>query len=121
MSLWTISKKNVLVAGSLPAQNNTYVTDNRDKNLIKKDFLDQANLLKPFVDFFYLDVLSSIREVEIALNVVEKMNLSVLVGIHIRKNGKLPSGETISGLVKECKSKNWLGSIRSLLISTIPA
>ena len=45
----------------------------RDKNLLKKDFFDQANLLKPFVDFFYLDVLSSIREVEIALNVVEKM------------------------------------------------
>jgi len=108
-----ISKKNVLIAGSLPAQNNTYVTDNRDKNLIKKNFLDQANLLKPFVDFFYLDVLSSIREVEIALNVVEKMNLPVLVGIHIRKNGKLPSGETISELVKECKSKNWLGLILS--------
>ena len=84
---------------------------NRDKNLIKKDFLDQANLLKPFVDFFYLDVLSSIREVEIALNVVEKMNLPVLVGIHIKKNGKLPSGESITEMVKECKSKNWLGLI----------
>jgi len=106
-----VSKKNILVAGSLPAQNNTYVPDKRDKNLLKKDFFDQANLLKPFVDFFYLDVLSSIREVEIALNVVEKMNLPVLVGIHIKKDGKLPSGETITKMVKECKGKNWLGLI----------
>ena len=65
-----VSKKNILIAGSLPAQNNTYVVDERKTDLIKKDFFDQANLLKPFVDFFYLDVLSSIREVEIALNVV---------------------------------------------------
>jgi len=105
------SKKNILIAGSLPAQNDTYVPDKRDKNLIKKDFSDQANLLKPFVDFFYLDVLSSIREIEIALNVVEKMNLPVLVGIHIRNNSKLPSGETITEMVEKCKGKNWLGLI----------
>jgi homocysteine S-methyltransferase len=105
------SKKNILIAGSLPAQNDTYVPDERDKNLIKKDFSDQANLLKPFIDFFYLDVLSSISEIEIALNVVEKMNLPVLVGIHIRNNGKLPSGETITEMAEKCKSKNWLGLI----------
>ena len=106
-----ISKKNILIAGSLPAQNNTYISDDREKNLIKKDFFDQANLLNPFIDFFYLDVLSSIREVEIALNVVEKMNQKVLVGIHIKKDGKLPSGETITEMVEKCKSKNWLGLI----------
>jgi len=105
------SKKNILIAGSLPGQYDTYISDERDKNLIKKDFFDQANLLKPFVDFFYLDVLSSIREVEIALNVVEKMNLPVLVGIHIKKNSKLPSGESITEMVKKCKSKNWLGLV----------
>ena len=106
-----VSKKNILIAGSLPAQNDTYVPDERDQNLIKKDFYDQANLLKPFIDFFYLDVLSSIREIEIALNVVEKINLPVLIGMHIRENGKLPSGETITKMVKTCKSKNWLGLI----------
>ena len=105
------SKKNILIAGSLPAQNDTYIPDERDKNLIIKDFSDQANLLNPFVDFFYLDVLSSIREIEIALNVVEKMNLPVLVGVHIRNDGKLPSGETITEMVEKCKSKNWLGLI----------
>ncbi len=106
-----LSKKNILIAGSLPAQNDTYLPDKRDINLIKKDFFDQANLLKPFVDFFYLDVLSSIREVEIALNVVDKMNLPVLVGLHIRENGKLSSQETITNVFEKCKSKNWLGLI----------
>ena len=108
-----VSKKNILIAGSLPAQFDTYVPDERDQNLIKKDFYDQANLLKPFIDFFYLDVLSSIREIEIALNVVEKMNFPVLIGMHIRENGKLPSGETITKMVETCKSKNWLGLIAS--------
>jgi len=108
-----ISKKNILIAGSLPAQNNTYISDDRDKNLIKRNFFDQSNLLKSFVDFFYLDVLSSIREVEIALNVIEETNHKVLVGIHIKKDGKLPSGESISELFKECESKNWLGLIAS--------
>jgi len=105
------SKKNILIAGSLPAQYDTYMPDERDKDLIKKDFSDQANLLKPFIDFFYLDVLSSIREIEIALNVTEKINLPVLVGLHIRENGKLSSGETITKVFEECKSKNWLGLI----------
>ena len=106
-----ISKKNILVAGSLPAQNNTYVPDERDESLIIKDFSDQANLLKPFIDFFYLDVLSSIKEVEIGLNVAEKINLPVLVGLHIRNNGKLSSGETITKVFNKCKSKKWLGLI----------
>ena len=34
-----ISKKKVLIGGSLPPQNDTYVLDNRDKNIIKKKFL----------------------------------------------------------------------------------
>ena len=106
-----VSKKNILIAGSLPAQNNTYILDDRDKNLIKKSFFDQANLLKSFVDFFYLDVLSSIREVEIALNVVEAMNQKALVGIHVKKDGKLPSGESITELFKNCRSENWLGLV----------
>ena len=105
------SKKDILIAGSLPAQNDTYLPDERDWSLIKKDFSDQANLLKPFVDFFYLDVLSSIREVEIALNVVEKINLPVLVGLHIRENGTLSSKETITNVFEKCKGKNWLGLI----------
>jgi homocysteine S-methyltransferase len=106
-----ISKKNILIAGSLPAQNDTYIADERDESLIKKDFTDQADLLKPFVDFFYLDVLSSIREIRIALGVVEKINLPVLIGLHIREDGKLSSGETVTNVFEKCKSKSWLGLI----------
>ena len=106
-----ISKKNVLIAGSLPAQNNTYVLDERDKNIIEKGFYDQAKLLKPFIDFFYLDVLCGSKECEIALSVTEKLNLPVLVGLHVKKNGKLPSNESLSEVVEKCKNKNWLGVI----------
>ena len=106
-----ISKKNILIAGSLPAQNDTYVLDKRDKKIIEKSFYEQAVLLKPFVDFFYLDVLCGSKECEIALNVTEKLNLPVLVGLHIKKNGKLPSNESLSEVVEKCKNKNWLGVI----------
>ena len=106
-----ISKKNVLIAGSLPAQNNTYVLDQRDKKVIEKGFYDQAKLIKPFVDFFYLDVLCGSKECKLALNVAEKLNLPALVGLHIKKNGRLPSNETISEVVESCKNKNWLGLV----------
>ena len=106
-----ISKKNVLIAGSLPGQNDTYVLDQRDKKIIEKGFHDQAKLIKPFIDFFYLDVLCGTKECELALNVVEKMNLPVLVGLHVKKNGKLPSNENISEVVEKCRNKNWLGII----------
>ena len=49
-----ISKKDILIAGSLPAQNDTYVQDQRDKQVIEKGFYEQAILLKPFIDFFLL-------------------------------------------------------------------
>ena len=106
-----ISKKNVLIAGSLPGQNNTYELDERDRKIIEKGFHDQAKLIKPFVDFFYFDVLCGSKECEIALNVAEKLNIPVLVGLHLKKNGKLPSNESISEVVEKCKNKNWLGLV----------
>ena len=106
-----ISKKNILIAGGLPAQSDTYQADKREKNIIEKDFYDQATLINPYIDFFYLDVISSGKEIEIALNIIEKLNKPVLVGIHIKKNGKLPSGETITEVVERYKNNNWLGLI----------
>ena len=50
-----ISKKNVLIAGSLPAQNDTYEVDQRERDIIEKDFFDQASIINPYIDFFYLD------------------------------------------------------------------
>ena len=64
-----------------------------------------------YVDFFYLDVLCGSKECEIALNVTEKFNLPVLIGLHIKKNGKLPSGENITEVVEKCKSKSLIGII----------
>jgi homocysteine S-methyltransferase len=106
-----ISKKDVLIAGSLPAQNDTYQVDKRDKKIIEKDFFDQAKIIAPYIDFFYLDVLCSGKELELALNVTEKLNKPVLVGLHIKKDGKLPSKETIAEIVKKYKNNNWLGLV----------
>ena len=47
-----ISKKNILIAGSLPAQNDTYQVDKRENHKIEKDFFDQANIINSYVDFF---------------------------------------------------------------------
>ena len=47
-----ISKKNILIAGSLPAQNDTYEVDKRDKNIIEKNFFDQANIINPILISF---------------------------------------------------------------------
>tara|TARA_B100001996_G_scaffold380178_1_gene367171 strand:- start:587 stop:1504 length:918 start_codon:yes stop_codon:yes gene_type:complete len=106
-----LSKKNILIAGSLPAQNDTYEVDRRDKIIIEKDFFDQASIINPYIDFFYLDVVSSGREVEIASEIVQKLKKTVLVGLHIKKNGKLPSGETITEVVKKHQKNNWLGVV----------
>tara|TARA_B100001029_G_scaffold71710_1_gene58486 strand:- start:164 stop:1081 length:918 start_codon:yes stop_codon:yes gene_type:complete len=106
-----LSKKNILIAGSLPAQNDTYEEDKREKNIIKKNFFDQANIISPYIDFFYLDVISSGREIEIALNIIEKLNKTVLVGLHIKKNGNLPSGESITDVVNRYKNDRWLGVV----------
>jgi homocysteine S-methyltransferase len=114
-----ISKKNILIAGSLPGQNDTYVSDQRDEKVIEKGFYDQAKLIKPFVDFFYLDVLSSGKECGIALNITEKLALPALIGLHIKKNGKLPSGETISEVVEKCKNKNLLGLVAACVAPEI--
>ena len=63
-----ISKKNILVAGGLPNQYQTYSENlGDDLNLIEKNFYDQAKLLKSNIDFFYLDVMGSGKECEIAL------------------------------------------------------
>ena len=106
-----ISKENILVAGSLPPQNGTYVIDERNINTIKKDFKEQARIIKPYVDFFYLDVITSAKEVEAACEVTEKMNMPVLVGLHLKKNGKMASGESIKEIVKKYRSNNWIGLI----------
>ena len=53
---------NLLIAGGLPPQELTYEADERNEEEITKTFNEQAKLLNPYVDFFYFDVWSSIKE-----------------------------------------------------------
>ena len=108
-----LSKKNIMIAGSLPAQNDTYVKDERDSKIIESGFLDQALCIQQYVDFYYLDVMSSLRECQIALSVTEKIKIPALVGLHIKANGKLPSDEKVYDVISECKKYNILGIILS--------
>ena len=53
----------VLIAGGLPPQYLTYEEDTRADNEIKQNFYDQAELLNPYIDFFYFDVLRDRKSV----------------------------------------------------------
>ena len=109
-----ISKKNILIAGGLPNQKQTYSADlGNDLTEVKLRFEEQAFLLKDNIDLFYLDVMGSSTECKIALESINEYNLPVLVGLHIKDNGKLPSGENISQIVDSHKNNNWLGIITS--------
>ena len=109
-----ISKKNILIAGGLPNQKQTYSADlGNDLTEVKLRFEEQAFLLKDNIDLLYLDVMGSSLECKIALESINKYNLPVLVGLHIKDNGKLPSGEYISQIVDSHKNNNWLGIITS--------
>jgi homocysteine S-methyltransferase len=111
-----MSKKDILIAGGLPNQKQTYTADlGKDLDTIEKNFCDQAKMLRNGIDFYYLDVMSSGLECEIALKAIESFNLPVLVGVHLRDNGQLPSGEKIKDIVKKYKNKNWLGIIMACI------
>ena len=104
---------NILVAGGLPPQNSTYKADDRSEDIIKDDFYNQAKLINPFIDFFYFDVLSSIKEINVATQSIEEFNKPYLIGVHISKGTKLPSGEKISELIDKLKHQKLLGVILS--------
>ena len=103
----------VLVAGGLPPQYLTYEADTRSDNEIKENFYDQAKLLDPFIDFFYFDVLSSVREFKLAIEAIESFDKPYLIGAHISEGVKLPSGENISEIITTINHKSLLGIILS--------
>ena len=108
------SKKKVLIAGSLPPQNFTYSADlGNDLKFIKDNFFQQAKCLNPFVDFFYFDVMSSLKECKLGIESISPLKKKFLIGIHIRENGKLPSGEKFISVVKKLETYNPLGIIVS--------
>ena len=86
----------ILIAGGLPPQYLTYEEDTRANEEIKQNFYDQAKLLDPYVDFFYLDVLSSVKEFKLAIEAIQNFKKPYLMGAHISEGVNLPSGEKIS-------------------------
>jgi len=105
----------VLVAGGLPPQYLTYEADTRPDEEIKENFYDQAKLLNPFVDFFYFDVLSSVKEFRIAIDSIKEFNKPYLIGAHISEGINLPSGEKISKIISNIKHEKLLGIILSCI------
>ena len=103
----------VLIAGGLPPQYLTYEADTRSDGEIRENFYEQAKLLNPFVDFFYFDVLSSVREFKLAIEAIESLNKPYLIGAHISEGVNLPSGEKISEVITKIDHKNLLGLILS--------
>ena len=104
---------NILIAGGLPPQNSTYKADDRPEDIIKNDFYNQAKLINPYIDFFYFDVLSSIKEINIATQSIDEFNKPYLIGLHISEGTKLPSGEKILELIDKLKNPKLLGVILS--------
>jgi len=89
---------NILVAGGIPPQNLTYEADDRNEEEIAKNFNEQAKLLNPYVDFFYFDVWSSIKEFKCGIEAIKEFKKPYLIGIHISEGTNLPSGENISDI-----------------------
>jgi homocysteine S-methyltransferase len=106
---------NILVAGGLPPQYLTYEVDTRPDEEIRDDFYSQAKLLNPYIDFFYFDVLSSVKEFKIAIDSIKEFDKPYLLGAHISDGTNLPSGEKISEIITDIKHKKLLGIILSCI------
>ena len=103
---------NTLIAGGLPPQNFTYQADDRSEEEITKNFNEQAKILNPYIDFFYFDVWSSIKEFKCGIDAVNEFEKPYLMGIHISEGTTLPSGEKISE-IKNLINNQALGVILS--------
>ena len=103
---------NIKIAGGLPPQDLTYEEDKRSEKEIIKDFNDQAKLLDDYVDFYYFDVWSSIKEFKCGIEAIKEFKKPYLVGIHISEGTNLPSGEKISE-IKNILDDNLLGVMLS--------
>ena len=106
---------NILIAGGLPPQYLTYEADSRTDKEIRDNFYSQAKILNPYVDFFYFDVLSSVKEFEMAIDCIKDFNKPYLIGAHISEGTSLPSGEKISKIITDIKHDKLLGIILSCI------
>jgi len=104
--------KDVIIAGSIPTRNQTYMSNFEFSN---QDIHEEINLtggiLDEYVDIFYLDVLSSIKEIELALEGLSNYQKKVLIGVHIKKNGLMPDGNEVGALKSLIDKHKILGVI----------
>ena len=108
------SNKNILIAGSIPTRGITYQPHiHYDENEIYDEFFQTAKELNPFVDFFYLDAICSIKETITALNAIKDFKKTVLIGLHFRKNLLLPSGESVQEISSAIKNYDCAGLMSS--------
>jgi len=103
---------NIYIAGGIPPQNLTYEEDDRNESEIIENFNAQAKILNKYIDFFYFDVWSSIKEVKCGIEAIKKFKKPYLVGLHISEGTTLPSGESIKE-VNDIIDKNALGIMLS--------
>ena len=103
---------NTYIAGGLPPQNLTYEADDRDEAEITENFNIQANALNQYVDFFYFDVWSSVKEVRCGIEAIKEFKKPYLIGLHISEGTFLPSGEKIKD-IKNIIDEATLGVILS--------
>ena len=103
---------NTYIAGGIPPQNLTYEADDRDEVEITENFNSQAKTLNPYVDFFYFDVWSSVKEVKCGIEAIKEFKKPYLVGLHVSEGTTLPSGEKIKD-VKKIIDENALGVLLS--------
>ena len=103
---------NIYIAGGIPPQNLTYEADDRDEVEITENFNSQAKALNPYVDFFYFDVWSSVKEVKCGIEAIKEFKKPYLVGLHVSEGTTLPSGEKIKD-VKKIIDENALGVLLS--------
>tara|TARA_Y100001936_G_scaffold106483_1_gene104538 strand:- start:378 stop:1286 length:909 start_codon:yes stop_codon:yes gene_type:complete len=101
----------VLIAGGLPPQSLTYEADDRSDTEITDDFYSQAKILNNYCDFFYFDVLSSVREFQLAINSIDEFKKPFLLGAHISEGTFLPSGETLTDIYKKIPKEKLLGIV----------
>ena len=103
---------NTYIAGGLPPQNLTYEADDRDETEIIENFNSQAKALNQYVDFFYFDVWSSVKEVRCGIEAIKEFKKPYLIGLHISEGTTLPSGEKIKD-IKNIIDEATLGVILS--------
>ena len=100
------------IAGGIPPQNLTYEADDRDESEITENFNSQAKVLDVYVDFFYFDVWSSIKEVRCGIEAIKEFKKPYLIGLHISEGTTLPSKENIKE-IKNIIDENTLGVMLS--------